>query len=146
MTEISETSPVHGGCLCGAVHVTVTQPPAVAANCHCLDCRKFFAAGHNSIAIFPEDGVAIEGAVSGYTMEAESGHPITRHFCPSCGSPIYATGPGYAGMVMLPIAVLDGDPDPGIRPQVSVFTRSAAPWDPPLAGIPAFAGAPPKRG
>lgn len=146
MPEISAETPLTGGCLCGAVRITVTAPPDLAANCHCRDCRKFFAAGHNTIAIFPADAVTVEGRLAEYTVTAESGHTITRRFCVTCGSATCAEGPGFPGKMMVPLAVLDDAEAHAIRPVASVFTRSAAAWDPPLAGIPAFEASPPARG
>lgn len=37
----------------------------------------------------------VTGETTGYARPADSGHVITRHFCPSCGSPV----PGEEGIV-----------------------------------------------
>lgn len=49
--------------------------------CHCLDCRKHSGSLFYAAAIFPADAVAIEG---------ETGEWQGRHFCPRCGSSVFA--------------------------------------------------------
>jgi hypothetical protein len=70
-----------GGCLCGAMRVTATGEPYRVGICHCLDCRKHHGAVFNASAIFPESAVTITGATAEYK---------TRHFCPACGSSVFA--------------------------------------------------------
>lgn len=72
---------VTGGCLCGDVRLTATGQPYRVAICHCLDCRKHHGTAFYSAAIFPRDAVTIEGETSQYR---------NRHFCPRCGSSLFA--------------------------------------------------------
>ena len=70
-----------GGCLCESVRITATGRPYRVGLCHCLDCRKHHGALFFAAAIFPQDAVTIEGE----TAEFRS-----RHFCPRCGSSVFA--------------------------------------------------------
>jgi len=70
-----------GGCLCGKVRVTATGRPYRVGICHCLDCRKHHGAPFYAAAIFPQDAVTITG---------ETHHYRDRHFCPNCGSSVFA--------------------------------------------------------
>ena len=70
-----------GGCLCGAVRLTAQGRPNRVGICHCLDCRKHHGALFYAAAIFPDGAVAIEG---------ETRHWKGRHFCPRCGSSVFA--------------------------------------------------------
>ena len=72
---------VTGGCLCGAVRIVASGPPYRVGICHCLDCRKHHGAPFQAFAIFPEDKVTITG---------ETGDFRGRHFCPRCGSSVFA--------------------------------------------------------
>jgi len=72
---------VTGGCLCGAVRFVATGRPYRVGLCHCLDCRKHHGALFFAAAMFPEDAVSIEG---------ETGDYAGRHFCPRCGSSVFA--------------------------------------------------------
>jgi len=70
-----------GGCLCGDVRVVATGRPDRVGICHCLDCRKHHGALFYAAAIFPADAVTVTGA---------TGAHAGRHFCPRCGSSLFA--------------------------------------------------------
>ena len=70
-----------GGCLCGDVRLVATGEPYRVGLCHCLDCRKHHGALFFAAAIFPQDAVTITG---------ETRHYAGRHFCPRCGSSVFA--------------------------------------------------------
>ena len=72
---------VTGGCLCGSVRIEAAGRPYRVGLCHCLDCRKHHGAPFYAAAIFPEEAVTIAG---------ETSHFGNRHFCPRCGSSVYA--------------------------------------------------------
>jgi hypothetical protein len=69
-----------GGCLCGAVRLTLSGTPYRVGVCHCLDCRKHHGAVFHASAIFPVDAVTITGVTAEYKH---------RHFCPTCGSSVF---------------------------------------------------------
>lgn len=69
-----------GGCLCGAVRIEITAAPCRVGICHCLDCRKRQGAIFHSFAVFPPDAVTVTGETRSFK---------TRHFCPTCGSPLF---------------------------------------------------------
>jgi hypothetical protein len=70
-----------GGCLCGSVRIVASGPPYRVGLCHCLDCRKHHGALFSASAIFPEDAVTVTGETRDYDG---------RHFCPRCGSSVFA--------------------------------------------------------
>lgn len=70
-----------GGCLCGDVRIVATGRPYRVGLCHCLDCRKHHGALFYAAAVFPEDAVTVEGATGDFAG---------RHFCPRCGSSVFA--------------------------------------------------------
>ncbi len=70
-----------GGCLCGAVRIRTAGRPYRVGLCHCLDCRKHHGALFHASAIFPADAVTVEGETRSYAG---------RHFCPGCGSSVFA--------------------------------------------------------
>ena len=70
-----------GGCLCGKVRLVALGRPYRVGICHCMDCRKHHGAPFHASAIFPQDAVTIEGETRDYAG---------RHFCPSCGSSVFA--------------------------------------------------------
>ena len=72
---------VIGGCLCGKVRIAAAGTPYRVGLCHCLDCRKHHGALFFAAAIFPEAAVTVSGETRDYQG---------RHFCPDCGSSVFA--------------------------------------------------------
>ncbi len=70
-----------GGCLCGDVRLVATGAPRRVGVCHCLDCRKHHGALFFAAAIFAQDAVTVAGETHSYAG---------RHFCPRCGSSVFA--------------------------------------------------------
>lgn len=70
-----------GGCLCGDVRMIAQGLPYRVGLCHCLDCRKHHGALFHASAIFPAHAVTVEGLTHAYAG---------RHFCPRCGSSVFA--------------------------------------------------------
>lgn len=70
-----------GSCLCGNVKLVAIGRPYRVGLCHCFDCRKHHGALFNASAMFPQDAVTIEGETRAYKG---------RHFCPQCGSSVFA--------------------------------------------------------
>lgn len=71
----------NGSCQCGNVRFVATGKSWRVGICHCLDCRKHHGALFSASAIFPEDAVTVEGELHEYKG---------RHFCPACGSSVFA--------------------------------------------------------
>lgn len=116
--------PVTGGCLCGAVRISATGRPWRVGICHCLDCRKHHGALFHASAIFPEQAVTITGIT-----HSRAG----RHFCPSCGSPVF----GRSGdEVEVNLGALDA-PDQ-FRPTYELWTIRRESWLPPFDGIKSY--------
>lgn len=111
-------SKVGGGCLCGAVRVVARGAPFRVGLCHCLDCRKHHGALFQATAIFAQDAVTITGETRDYAG---------RHFCPVCGSSVFArTG----DEVEVSIGAFD-DPDQ-FRPTYENWTCRHEAWLPPF--------------
>jgi hypothetical protein len=72
---------VTGSCLCGDVRLEATGRPYRVGLCHCLDCRKHSGSVFHGSAIFPEGAVTVTGETRDYAG---------RHFCPRCGSSVFA--------------------------------------------------------
>jgi hypothetical protein len=130
-----------GGCLCGAVRYEVEGAPVFTGLCHCRDCQKATGSGHMPAMAMPQTAVKITGEVKAYSVTAESKRTLTRNFCPTCGSLIFAAPEGMQGMILLAAGTLD-DPS-AYKPQVAIYTRSRPEWAHVGGGIPEFEAAPP---
>lgn len=72
---------IEGGCLCKAVRLVAVGRPFRVGLCHCLDCRKHHGALFYAAAVYPQTAVTISGQTRAYKG---------RHFCPTCGSSVFA--------------------------------------------------------
>ena len=112
-----------GRCLCGAVRYEMDGPFTFMVNCHCSMCRKQHGAQFVTFAAAPLSGfrwISGEENLSCYASSPSG----KRTFCKTCGS----AGPMLAPqtkMAIAPAGNLDGDP--GLRPQMHIFTGSKAP-------------------
>ncbi len=110
-----------GGCLCGSVRIVASGRPYRVGLCHCLDCRKHHGALFYAAAIFPQAAVSITGETSEYAG---------RHFCPRCGSSVFARS---ADEIEVSLGALDA-PDQ-LTPTYESWTLRREAWLPafPLA-------------
>ena len=110
-----------GGCLCGEVRITATVRPNRVGICHCLDCRKHHGALFFAAAIFPREAVTVEG---------ETSHRAGRHFCPRCGSSVFAVS---GDEIEVHLGALDA-PDQ-LTPTYECWTVRREAWLPPFPGM-----------
>lgn len=129
-----------GGCLCGAVRYEITAPMLFGGNCYCTDCRKV-SSSHSAVLAVPEAAVKLAGEIREHSSPGGSGNPVTRGFCPVCGTGLYSKG-SRPGVLMMKAGTLD-DPEQ-FKPMASVFTSRAPSWDRPPADVPAFEEMPPQ--
>ncbi len=133
-----------GHCLCGAVSVAAQGEPIFTGKCYCTDCQRGSGGGHSTILAYPQAAVAVAGPLATYTSKGDSGADVTRAFCPTCGARIYSAPAALPGMTLLAAGVMDDASR--VKPTMSIFTKSAAPWDQPPSSIPSFPGMPPAGG
>lgn len=113
-------APYIGGCLCGAVRIEIAAEPYRVGLCHCLDCRKRQGAIFHSFAVFPTDAV---------TVVAEARAYRSRHFCPTCGSPLFDL---WGDEFELHIGCLDAPSQ--LTPSYESWVIRREAWLPPFEG------------
>ncbi len=119
--------PITGGCLCGAVRYTVSQPLEKIIACHCTHCQKASGAGASHNALLPTSAVTFtSGTPKLFRDTAESGNILKRYFCGDCGSPLYSQREKLPEMMVLKIGTLDSPPP--MKLVMNIWTRSARPW------------------
>jgi hypothetical protein len=127
-----------GGCLCTYVRYRYEGVFGPAAYCHCEDCRRVTGSAFNvGVRIEVSGLVLVGGAVKTHTKFADSGHPISRSFCPDCGSPLYTASRRHPEWYYLKAGSLD---DPTlVMPRYQSWSDSAVSWriiDPELPSHP----------
>jgi len=105
------SSPLHGRCLCGAIHVELT-PPTEPSHCHCESCRRAHAAPVVTWTSVAADRFRVVRGED--QLQRHQSSPGTfRCFCRTCGSSMAcyytADSPTFAYLadeVYVPVAVL----------------------------------------
>lgn len=121
------TSPLTGGCLCGAIRYSVSAPLTGLRACHCTHCQKTSGTGASVNAFAPSAGFAItQGTPRRYVDKGDSGRTLHRHFCGDCGSPLYSQRAQNPERVVIRAGSFDALPP--MRITAHIWTRSAQPW------------------
>jgi hypothetical protein len=131
-----------GGCACGAIRYECSSEPILTFNCHCLNCQKASGSAFASCLMVPSADLKLaQGEPKYYTVTADNGYPISRGFCPECGSPVLVELPYKPRIAIIQAASLD---DPSWhRPAADIYTKRAHPWDYMNPELPKFPELPP---
>ena len=114
-------------CSCGQLHLTCEGEPVRISICHCLACQQRTGSVFGAQARFPRNQVTrIEGRATSFVRRADSGNPITFHFCPLCGSTLYWELQALPEVIAVPIGAFADPQFPA--PRVSVYERRRHAW------------------
>ena len=131
------TTPLEGGCACGAVRYRVTTEPMFVHCCHCRDCQRQTGSAFVLNAVIEADRVTLlAGAPEPVSMPTDSGRPHDIHRCPQCKTAVWSDYGRRRVMIFLRVGTLD-DPT-ALVPDVHIFTRSKLPWVRLPPEVPAF--------
>ena len=129
-----------GGCHCGAVRYTCAAAPVYTFYCHCRDCQRTTGSPFSMELMVEDATFRVEGNLASYVVTGDSGKPVTRRHCATCGSGVYldcASDPGY---VFIKVGSLDDAT--WVTPQMHIFTAAKQPWVQISDGLPQFEGMP----
>lgn len=117
---------IKGSCLCGGVEYSLTSAPLLMENCHCSMCRKAHGTAYATFA-------KIHRADFKYTKGEElvdyyqSSDEVKRSFCQVCGAKFTFDWPqAIPDFLFLAAGTLDDDP--GLKPEMHIFTDNKADW------------------
>jgi hypothetical protein len=131
-----------GGCLCGQVRYEIDGEPIFMGHCHCRDCQRATGTGHVSVIAMPRAAVKITGETRAYASNGDSGQPLTRNFCPNCGSLIFSQPQVMGDVANVTAGTLD---DPSIfQPQAAIYTSRRPHWDHLQGALMEFETVPPR--
>lgn len=136
------TTPLTGGCLCGAIRYSVSAPVTDLRACHCTHCQKGSGTGAAvNAVVLSKDFTLVKGTLKCFGTMADSGRTLMRYFCGDCGSPIYSQRANAPERVIVRAGTFDDSS--AMKITTTIWTSSARPWsyiDPAtqqLAGNPA---------
>lgn len=133
---------IRGGCLCGAVRYRCDAAPLMTAICNCKNCQRQTGTAFSVLVAVPKGALVVEGMQPAtYEDVGDSGLPVLRRFCPSCGSPIFSEVGATPTMDWVKAGTLDDTS--WLQPQVNIWCASAQPWVQMSDAIPRVAGNPP---
>ncbi len=117
-----------GGCLCGAVRYDAPWPPLALVVCHCRNCQKQSGSALSVVAMLPRDSLRVAGDMRLFEDRSETGNPVFRHFCPSCGSPLVTDTPAAreAGHIFIKAGTFDETAD--FAPTTHFWSCRAQQW------------------
>ncbi|HEX2761026.1 MAG TPA: GFA family protein, partial [Rhizomicrobium sp.] len=115
---------VHGQCHCGELVYEAEVDPALASICHCTDCQILTGTAYRvSVPARAENFRILNGEPKIYVKTAESGNPRAQAFCPTCGTPIYASDVKHPQLFNLRTGPLAERAE--LKPQRQIWCRSA---------------------
>lgn len=119
---------VSARCACGQVTLAVAGRVRSMFMCSCEDCQRSTGAGHASVALVAMGDLTVTGPTASFGRVAHSGATLTRWFCPTCGTPLYARSSRAPELAMLPVGLFG--PDSGwFAPNQMIFARSHRAWN-----------------
>ena len=131
---------LEGGCYCGEVRYQAGGEPTMRAQCHCRECQYITGGGPNYFMMMPAALFAYSrGAPASFTRD-DIERPVTRDFCPRCGTHLRTTVSGLAAVVVK-VGTLD---DPALfgQPQLAIFLVDRQPFHLVADDVPQFARMP----
>lgn len=114
-----------GRCLCGAVTFTLAADPVATRICWCRDCQHLAANGTVNLVVAAES-LTVSGPLAEHTKTADSGNQVTRQFCPTCGTHLFAKSNARPQFRVVRAGNLD-DPS-SIQPGMNIWSSSAPSW------------------
>ena len=128
---------IEGGCYCKGVRYKAEGDPLFAGQCHCRECQ-YISGGHPNVVMgMPEGGFTYtKGATKGF-RRSDLPNPVTREFCPDCGTHLLTRSPALPRAVLLKIGTFD-DPSLFTVPQMVIYTIDKQSFHHIPEGVPTF--------
>ncbi|SEH19320.1 Uncharacterized conserved protein [Sphingopyxis sp. YR583] len=128
---------IEGGCNCGAVRYRLSDNPITVAVCHCANCRRQSGSAFSVNVVVAADAMKLTGDLTTHEdHDTESGQPVLRQFCATCGSPIRSLSAASPKVAIVKAGTAD-DPTRFV-PAIHVWTATALPWVEIPASLPQF--------
>jgi len=113
-------------CACGQLTVGCKGEPSTVSLCHCFACQKRTGSTYGIAAFFRREDVESKGRTKHYTRPSDSGHDVTFHFCPDCGSAVFWAPRRKADMIAVAVGAFA---DPAFPPpSQAVYEEHRHPW------------------
>lgn len=128
---------VEGGCYCGAVRYKAVGDALFKGQCHCRECQYGSGGGVNYVMALPEAGFSYTAGQAKAFSRKDLDNPVTREFCPDCGTQLVSKAPSLPGAVLIKVGTLD-DPNVFEGPQMAIYTVDKQSFHHIPEGLPSF--------
>ena len=116
----------YGKCLCGSINIEISGPITDIIHCHCSLCRKSSGSAYSTNGFVNTSTFKVTSGIENLKeFSLESGRK--RHFCITCGSPVYSSSGTDPDRVRLRLGILDSNIIE--RPSAHNFVSSKANWE-----------------
>ena len=128
---------LEGGCYCGGVRYKTSGDPLFKGACYCRECQYISGGSPNVVMGMPDAGFAYtKGSARGF-RRSDLENPVTREFCPDCGTHLLTKTSALPGAVLMKVGTLD-DPSVFGAPQMVIFTCDKQSYHQLPDGVPAY--------
>lgn len=125
-----------GGCYCRQIRYAAEGEPTLKAQCHCRECQYITGGGPNYFMLMPTSGFRYDQGSPAQFSRSDLDRPVTREFCPTCGTHLVTRPPGMP-MLVLKVGSLD-DPGQYGGPRIAIYTIDKQPFHCMAEGMPTF--------
>jgi len=128
---------IDGGCYCHGVRYEASGEPLFKGQCHCRECQYFSGGQPNMVMGMPAASFRYTAGKPKAFRRSDLPNPVTREFCPECGTHLLTRAPSLAGAVLLKVGSFD-DPSLFGAPQMVIFTVDKQGFHHLPDGVPTF--------
>ncbi|ATQ43040.1 GFA family protein [Caulobacter mirabilis] len=132
---------IEGGCYCGNIRFKAEGDPMMKGQCHCRECQHITGGGPNYFLAMPAAGFAYVKGEPKQFARADLETPVTRDFCPDCGTPLLTRPQGLPAVIVKAGTLDDPARDYG-GPLVAIWTSEKQPFHDIADGMASFPGFP----
>ena len=114
------TMKLTGRCYCGDIKYTFEGEVQASLQCHCRECQYITGGNPNVIMVLPQDGFRFTQGEPNSFARTDIADPVTRFFCPRCGTAIGTRSPKRPNSFIVKVGTLD---DPSVfKAKAAIFT------------------------
>ena len=126
-----------GTCHCGQVGFELASELEEVYVCNCSDCKILSGSSHHLLGIVERGAININlEELTRYQNKTESGHEMSRYFCPNCGTPIFVESTRFRDIQMVLVSTVD-KPEV-MTPSFEIWCKSKCGWQDDLCKIRRF--------
>ena len=128
---------VTGRCYCGDVKYQCDGEPSFTAQCHCRECQYLTGGAPNMFMVMPAATFSYTQGTPKQFTRTDIDNPVTREFCPNCGTHLLTRAPGLPDGVVIKVGSMD-NPEQYPGPQMAIFCMDKQTFHRVPEGVPEY--------